>query len=249
MSAPRFIPILTYHQIAPEPAKDTAFRSLCVSPERFRQQMSWLRRCGFQGLCMRDLMPYIRGEKQGRVVGITFDDGYQNNITHALDVLVQHRFSATVYAVSALPSGSNAWDAHLGIPPSQLMSQEDLITWHQSGQEVGSHTEHHVHLTQCTTADAQSEIERSKRTLESLLQAPVNQFCYPYGEFNDEIAHLVQAAGYEGATTTQRSRVKVGGVGGSPDVFSLPRVPIVRSTLWPQFLLKTLTAYEDRRGS
>ncbi len=194
-------------------------------------------------------MPYIRGEKVGRVVGITFDDGYQNNVTHALEVLVQHQFSATVYAVSAHPNASNTWDAHLGIPPSQLMSEQDLIKWHQSGQEVGSHTEHHVHLTQCSLADAQREIERSKRSLESLLQAPVNQFCYPYGEFNGDIARMVQAAGYEAATTTKRSRVKVIKGESPSDVFALPRVPIVRSTVWPQFLLKTLTAYEDRRGS
>ncbi len=248
MSAQRFIPILTYHQIAPEPAKGTAFRSLCVSPERFKSQMLWLKRCGFQALSMRDLMPYLRGEKAARVVGVTFDDGYENNLTHALPVLAQLGFTSTVYAVSAMLGASNTWDAHLGIAPSQLMSEQDLITWHQSGQEVGSHTEHHVHLTEISLTDAQREIERSKRRLESLLQASVNQFCYPYGQFNAEMARMVRAAGYEAATTTQRSRVKVVEGVNEPDVFALPRVPIVRSTMWPQFLLKTLTAYEDRRG-
>ena len=206
--------------------------------------MLWIKRCGFQALSMRELMPYIRGEKKGRVVGLTFDDGYQNNLTHALPILNQLGFTSTVYAVSALFSGSNVWDAHLGVAPSQLMSEDELRLWHRSAQEVASHTAHHVHLTQCTTEQAQSEIRQSKSTLESVIQAPVEQFCYPYGEFNADVAKMVQAAGYAAATTTLRSRVKVQG---GDDLFALPRVPVVRSTMWPQFLLKMLTSYEDRR--
>jgi len=244
MTSQRFIPILTYHQIAPAPPKGSAFRSLCVSPERFKSQMHWIKRCGYQALSMRELMPYIRGEKVGRVVGVTFDDGYQNNLTHALPVLSDLGFTSTVYAVSAMPSGSNVWDAHLGITPSKLMSEDELRLWHQSAQEVGSHTANHVHLPLCTPEEAQYEIRQSKSTLESVIQAPVEQFCYPYGEFNAEIASWVQAAGYAAATTTLRSRVDVHL---QSDCFSLPRVPIVKSTMWPQFLLKLLTSYEDRR--
>jgi hypothetical protein len=73
------IPILTYHQIADAPAKGVPFRSLYVSANRFRQQLGMLKALGYQGLSMRDLMPYLRGEKQGKVVGITLDDGYLNN--------------------------------------------------------------------------------------------------------------------------------------------------------------------------
>jgi len=205
--------------------------------------MAWLKRCGFQGLSMGALMPYIRGEKVGKVVGITFDDGYQNNLTHALPVLSHFGFTATVYVVSAMPGGSNTWDTPLGVASAKLMTQEEVRLWHRSGHEIGSHTEHHVHLTDCSLAKAKEEIVASKTALESLIQAPVKQFCYPYGEFNAHIAHLVEDAGYEAATTTKRSRVKVGF---HKDLFGLPRVPIVKSTVWPQFLLKTLTAYEDR---
>jgi peptidoglycan/xylan/chitin deacetylase (PgdA/CDA1 family) len=83
--------------------------------------------------------------------------------------------------------------------------------------------------------------------LEDLLGQAVTQFCYPYGEFNALHARLAAQAGYVAATTTQRSRESVGAR--SPQAwFELSRVPIVRSTHWPQFLLKLLSRYEDRHA-
>jgi len=34
---------------------------------------------GFKGLSMGELQPYLEGKKTGKVVGITFDDGFKNN--------------------------------------------------------------------------------------------------------------------------------------------------------------------------
>ncbi len=87
--------ILTYHQIDLAPPPPAAFRSLYVAPDSFARQMRWLKRLGYRGLSMRDLMPYLRGEKVGKVVGLTFDDGYCNNLHHALPVLQDCGFTAT----------------------------------------------------------------------------------------------------------------------------------------------------------
>ena len=74
-----------------------------------------LKLMGYQGLSMSQLQPYLRGEKSGKVVGITFDDGYLNNLTNALPVLQKHGFSSTCYAVSGLLGQTNLWDAKIGI--------------------------------------------------------------------------------------------------------------------------------------
>ena len=100
MQAP--IPILMYHQIDVPPPRGTPLRGLVVAPKSFAWQMALLRMLGFQGLSMRDLEPYLSGEKTGRVVGITFDDGYRNNLEHALPLLQRYGHTATCYAVSDL---------------------------------------------------------------------------------------------------------------------------------------------------
>ncbi len=238
----RPIPILTYHQIARAPARGAPFRGLYVAPDAFARQMAFLKFLGYRGLSMGQLLPYLRGEQSGKVVGITFDDGYLNNLTHALPVLQRHGFGATCYMVSQLLGQTNVWDDSVGVAQTALMDASQLRQWTAGGQEVGSHTRHHVHLTKTDAARCQREITQCKSELEAVVEAPVLHFCYPYGEFGPEHAAMVAQAGYLTATTTQRGRCHA-----TEDLMQLPRVPVVRSTSLPSLWLKVATAYEDRR--
>ena len=237
------ISILVYHQIAEAPKKGAPFRSLYVSPSAFARQMSMLKLLGYQGLSMTDLQPYLHGEKIGKVVGITFDDGYLNNLTNALPVLQKHGFTSTCYVVDGLLGQTNVWDEQIGIAQTPLMTAEQLLQWQSGGQEVGAHTQRHVDLTQTDAVNAQREIADSKSTLEQMLGKRIQNFCYPYGKFTASHTDMVGEVGYETATTTVRSRVHA-----AENILKLPRVPVLRSTTLPVFWLKIATAYEDGKA-
>ena len=238
----RPIPILVYHQIAAAPPKGRPFRSLYVAPEAFARQMAWLERLGYQGLSMTALEPYLNGQKNGKVVGITFDDGYLNNLSNALPSLTKHGFSSTCYAVSGLLGKTNIWDVTTGIAQTPLMNEAQLRQWVSAGQEVGSHTHQHIDLTVSDKNKCQLEITLGKKELESVVKTPVAHFCYPYGRYQPEHIGMVDALGFVTATTTQRSRCHA-----QTDMLQLPRVPVLRSTMLPVFWFKIATAYEDRR--
>ncbi len=235
------IPILVYHQISEAPPKGAPFRGLYVAPSAFARQMAWLKLLGYRGLSMSALLPYLRGERSGKVVGITFDDGYLNNLTHALPVLQRDEFSSTCYAVSHLLGKTNEWDREIGIAQVPLMSAAELRLWVAGGQEVGSHTQNHARLLQTDAPTALAEMTQDKAALERLLAAPVHHFCYPYGEYAAQHVAMARQAGFQTVTTTRRGRSAVNG-----NLFELPRVPVVRSTSLPVFWLKIATAYEDR---
>lgn len=235
------IPILVYHQISEAPPKGAPFRGLYVAPSAFARQMAWLKLLGYRGLSMSALLPYLRGERSGKVVGITFDDGYLNNLTHALPVLQRHEFSSTCYAVSHLLGKTNEWDREIGIAQVPLMSAAELRLWVAGGQEVGSHTQNHARLLQIDAPTALAEMTQDKAALERLLAAPVHHFCYPYGEYAAQHVAMARQAGFQTVTTTRRGRSAVNG-----NLFELPRVPVLRSTSLPVFWLKIATAYEDR---
>lgn len=238
----RPIPILVYHQINEAPLRGEPFRSLYVSPQAFVRQMALLKLMGYQGLSMGSLLPYLRGEKRGKVVGITFDDGYQNNLSHALPVLVRQGFSSTCYVVSNLLGKTNVWDQDIGIAQVPLMTADELRQWVAGGQEVGSHTQNHARLLQCDASTALAEMTQDRAALEGLLGVPVQHFCYPYGEYAPEHVTMAQQAGFQTVTTTQRGRSAV-----QSDLLELPRVPVLRSTSLPVFWLKVATGYEDRK--
>lgn len=239
----RPIPILTYHQIDQAPPKGAPFRSLVVSPTSFARHMALLRLLGYRGLSMSDLMPYLTGKLSGKVVGLTFDDGYLNTLTHALPVLRRHGFTATCYAVSQRLGQTNLWDKDLGVAQTPLMDGAQLRLWIQGGQEVGAHTRHHARLTQLDALQSREEIAQSRVELERIADAPVRHFCYPYGQYLPEQVEMVHEAGFASATTTRRGRCL-----GDADLLQLPRVPVVRSTSLVTLGLKLATAYEDRRG-
>jgi peptidoglycan/xylan/chitin deacetylase (PgdA/CDA1 family) len=237
----RPIPILMYHQVDEPPPSGTPMRGMVVAPQSFSRQMSALRILGYKGVSMRDLEPWLRGERHDRVVGITFDDGYKNNLIHALPVLQRNMFTATCYAVSNVLGGWNDWDAERGIPRKSLMNILDFKQWLRAGMDIGAHSRHHVDLTSVDENSARDEIIGSKIELESALGAEVRHFCYPYGHFQQHHSQIVAHAGYISATTVRRGRVFA-----DDNLMALPRVLVAQSSHLGHFFAKIFTGYEDR---
>ena len=236
------IPILMYHQIDTPPARGTTLRGLIVAPGSFARQMALLKLMGYQGLSMRDLEPYLTGAKFGKVVGITFDDGFRNNLDNALPVLRRHGFTATCYGVSAMMGGTNTWDRGV-VAEKPLMTRDEWRTWHEAGMDIGSHTRTHAKLKELSIGEARDQITLSKRELEEAVGCEVRHFCYPYGWYTPEHQSIARDAGYVTATTTHRGRVSPG-----DDLFTLRRIMVARATNLILFAAKITTRYEDRRA-
>lgn len=236
------IPILMYHNIG-EPPEGARLRSLYVRTGAFGRQMWMLKLLGYQGLSMSAALPYLRGEKKGRVAVITFDDGYLDTLEQALPILNTFGFTATCYFVSKRTGQYNDWDAATLKVQKKLMTDDQIKAWQAAGMEVGAHSRTHPRLTKCTDAELQDELAGSKADLEALTGAPVTQFCYPYGDLDERVAAAVRNAGYDAATLVNRGRAQPG-----DDLMLLRRVMVSGSSMLYLFLIKLLTRYEDNRG-
>jgi len=149
--------VLLYHRIA-APATDPQL--LAVTPERFADQMGYLS-SRFEMVSLHELvnrMPKTRGGS--RMIAVTFDDGYADNLSHAKPILESCRVPATVFvATGALATGSAFWWDELEqllLHPSRLPSSLKLaidgqvFEWEAGGdveytnEDFGSHRKWNV---------------------------------------------------------------------------------------------------------
>jgi len=235
------VPILMYHNLG-TPPKGAKVKGLYVKRHSFEWQMSAMKFFGYKGLSMGELKPYLQGTKQGKVFGITFDDGYYDNLALALPILQKYNHSATCYFVSNRLGEHNIWDAEKLNVKKPIMSSEQMLKWHSSGMEVGAHTRHHVRLTSLESSKLKDEIQGCKEQLEDILGKDVKHFCYPWGDVNQKVIEATKDAGYETATTTSKGRATK-----DNDLFSLPRVHVMRNHNLFAFLMKIMSRYGDKK--
>jgi peptidoglycan/xylan/chitin deacetylase (PgdA/CDA1 family) len=212
------VPILTYHNIGTPPDGAT-HPGLYLALDKFRAQLGLLARHGYRGVSMDEGLPFLRGERQGRVAIITFDDGYLDNLELALPALREHGFSATCYLVAEHIGGFNAWDSEKLRVRKPLMDLPRIREWLAGGMKIGSHTLTHPHLTRIEPARMRHEIAGSKAALEDRLGRAVDHFCFPYGDHDRDCLDAVAAAGYVTAVTVERGRVRRG-----RSLLALPRL-------------------------
>ncbi|MFJ9610168.1 polysaccharide deacetylase family protein [Kitasatospora sp. NPDC101176] len=196
---PRLPWILMYHSI------DTARSDphmICVSPAQFSVQMEWLSRQGFRGVSMAELMR-SRDPAAEKLVGLTFDDGFEDFLDNAMPVLDRHGFTATAFVIAERLGGYNDWDFSSGADKRKIMSVEQVRELASTTIEVGSHSLTHRHLPELSDSEAEAEIAGSRMALERIIDKPVLGFCYPYGSVDARISAMTQQAGYRYACATK----------------------------------------------
>jgi len=98
----------------------------------------------------------------------------------------------------------------MGRPDYRPLTTDELIQLAQSEWvDIGAHAVTHPLLSVMSREGQSAEIVGSRQKLESILGISVETFSYPYGNFTPETVEIVEAAGFEGALTTDENVVEV----------------------------------------
>ena len=89
--------IIALHRVAPEPlrSKLKSNRALEITPEDLDAMLGLLRQRKYEFVAMDDVPGRLRGNR-GPFVAFTLDDGYRDNLDHALPIFRQHSAPFTV---------------------------------------------------------------------------------------------------------------------------------------------------------
>ncbi len=212
-----------------------------TTPAMFAQQMQFLHENGYRTVSVTDASRLIQTTASGSgplsfpsrdreeavpnpapLVGITFDDGFQDFHTNAFPILNRYGYTATVF----LPT------AFIGQASRQFKGAE-CLTWSQvrelrkAGVEFGSHTVTHPQLRGVSPAQLRTEVGRSKDDIEEKLGERVETFAYPYAfpetdaTFVETLRGALQESAYRSGVTTI-----IGRAGRSDNPFFMRRLPV-----------------------
>lgn len=224
--------ILCYHRVGNE------HDPLTVRVRRFRLQMNALAERGFRVLDVRTAWRRLTAHREAgaqtgeRLIGLTFDDGYEDVAENALPVLEELGFSATVFVVTG------AVDGHTQL--TWYDRQPALLDWTEiedldanSPLSFEPHSRTHRNLIALPDDVLRAELSGSKATLESHVGRPARVFSYPGGLFGDRERRLVADAGFEVAVTCHPGTNNAGS-----DRLALNRTMVERSDHMLDFLAK-----------
>ena len=195
--------VLCVHHVGPRYGGNRRYRQFLITPDGLRRVIRSARAAGLEFVSLADGLggPSAAGHNQ---VVLTFDDGYENFLTHALPVLETERCPATLFVVAGKLGGMNDWDTDL--PPSRLLTLEQLreIT-RVPGITVGSHGLNHRRLTTLAVGEVERELAESHALLSQQLgDAYLPALAYPYGDRSPEVLASAQRSPYRAAFTIER---------------------------------------------
>ena len=208
-SAP--VPILMYHVIGPVPA-GARLPSLFVAPRRFATHVRALRRAGYRAVTLQQVWDAWHGRATlpRRPVVVSFDDGTQGQVRHALPVLRRAGWPGVL---------NLAWNF---LP--EIGGTDAVRRLARAGWEIGSHSLTHPDLTKLSAADLRRELTGSRARIRRAFGPRVaNFFAYPSGRYDARVTRAVRAAGYLAATT-----VEPGFARPTADPYALARIQVGR---------------------
>lgn len=205
--------LLVYHHVATNTPKITS-----VSPQRFEEHLQYLAKNHSVWPLPKIVESLLNKQSiPTGVVGITFDDGYQNIYENAHPLLKKYKFPYTVF-----------------INPPMIGKSSLQLTWEQirimskGGALFANHGDSHAHLLERDKAEpvenwlrrVYQDISSAHIKLEEELGVTTKYFAYPYGEFDNALRKLLAKKGYVGFA--QHS----GAISSFSDFTALPRFPV-----------------------
>lgn len=210
--------ILVYHTISRQPKPLEA--NIDIAPERFETHLRWLAKRRERVVALERLLSVPKSE---RLIAITFDDGFRDNLTVALPLLEKYDFPATVFVATDFLGRKN----YLTEVELKALARHPLIT-------IGSHGVTHRHFPQLTEREARFELTESKRRLESVTEEKVDLLAWSYGDCSGKLERISAECGYRAAWSVWN---------GSDTAHSRWRVPLGRNDNLLRFIAKISPFY------
>jgi len=221
--------VFVYHSVHPRRP------GACATPQLFAEHLRWLKaNCVL--IRLGDVPAALGDTHADRPrVAITFDDGLLDNYEHAFPLLSEFGVPATIYLTAGFLEGDPRVVEHMqwladdseNVHP---MSWQQVREMQAAGIEFGCHTYGHGNLAHMDGAAVESDLVRSRQTIEGHLGERVASMAYPFGRirrhFTRQTMDIVETLGFDYAAAVALRQVRE-----ADWPFAIPRFFVARDDL------------------
>jgi peptidoglycan/xylan/chitin deacetylase (PgdA/CDA1 family) len=218
------VPVVMYHYISDiPPGADIYRRDLTVTPDNFRAQLQYLADNGYTAITLTDVYLHLTEgyPLPERPIVLTFDDGYRDAYEVAFPILLEYGFTGTFFVLST--PAHHEWEPYLTWPQMKEMAQ--------AGMEIQGHGRDHVDLRGRSYDYLVYQLLGIQEAITHHIGRPARFFCYPSGQYDDDVIAVLKSAGFWGAVTTEWGQEHT-----RDDLFTIPRIRIRGRTTLPLFV-------------
>lgn len=213
--------VLCFHSV------DRIDSPISVTPELFARQMDWLVRKRYTTWTTSRFVAALRARERlpRKLVVLTFDDGYRNNVEQALPILEARGLCATVFLVTGNAGDVPRWgerdqariremiwevypgsdaDKERAYQQSLATLDERIATWEElagvpeRGLEIQSHGRTHRYMDRLDEATLHEELEGARADLAAHGLGDGATIAWPYGAWSEAAIAAAERAGYRG---------------------------------------------------
>ena len=202
------IVILEYHRISKSISPEDVHS---IYPEEFHSQIEYLINNGYKIVSLPEVvnllsMGYNKNEK---IIALTFDDGHKDNIKYAYPILKKFNVQATMFVLSDYV-GEKGWldkIGNLNIKKVKDGQWWDLLSWDELLEIkdhfwIEAHGKSHRRMSTLSKEKIHEELLDPIAVIEEKLNIRSTVFCYPFGDYNDDVIKETKSLGYAGACST-----------------------------------------------
>ena len=221
------IAVLCYHNIALDREKsnfpDEADWTITI--DNFREHLDFLKKHNYKTLTMDEFYNWKIGKLTlpYKSVLITFDDGFLSNYIYAFPLLREYNMNATVFTVGSFVENSfeENWTGNI----KTYMTKNILENLNTSfpNIEIYSHS-YNLHFEGAIEQSENILIDDIKKFDSFYKKTDI--FCYPFGQFNDNIKNALKKCNYKLAFKYGPKKSDYKKASLSDNIYEIPRLNV-----------------------
>ncbi len=175
--------IFVYHRF-----DDKRYPTTNISTQELRKEFNYLKKNGYKVVPLIDIIKKVNNNEKvpSNWVSFSIDDGFKSFYTHGLKVFKEYHYPFTLFIAVKYTE----------------KNYKDYVSWNQLKTiakygNIEFHSYGHGHFGQMSDKEIKADMDKGLALMKKHLNYEPNLFVYPYGEYDDRVAKVIEPYGFK----------------------------------------------------